>query len=241
MGLAGWHRVAAVTTFALVHGAWHGAWCWERLTGPLRDRGHEVVVPELPSEDTGAGLEEYADTIERALGEADDVVLVPHSVGGLVGPVIAARRPLRALVYVSALVPEPGLSFGDQLAASDEPILLFQGGREMDEQGRSHWPDPEATARIMYPDLTPGDAGWAAGRLRPQAQRSQTERSPVPPPGLRTESIVGTGDRIISPDWSRRVARERLDAEPAELAAGHFSMITHPEPLADALSRLGRG
>jgi pimeloyl-ACP methyl ester carboxylesterase len=229
-----------VTTFALVHGAWHGAWCWERLTGPLRDRGHEVVVPELPSEDTEAGLEEYADTIERALGEADDVVLVPHSLGGLVGPVVAVRRPLRALVYVSGLVPEPGLSFGDQLAASEEPILVFEGGREVDEQGRSHWPDPDATARIMYRDLTPDDARSAAARLRPQAQRSQAEPSPAPPPALRTESIVGTADRILSPAWSRRVARERLGVEPVELPAGHFSMITHPEALADALSRLAR-
>lgn len=230
-----------MTTFALVHGAWHGAWCWERLTGPLRERGHDVVVPELPSEDTEAGLEEYAETIERALGDTDDVVLVPHSLGGLVGPAVAARRPLTALVYVSSLVPEPGLSFGDQLAASEEPILLFEGGRAVDEQGRSHWPDAEATARIMYPDLTPGDARRAAERLRPQAQRSQAEPSPAPPPGLRAESIVGTGDRILSPAWSRRVARERLGVEPVELPTGHFSMITHPEPLADALARLARG
>lgn len=227
-----------MTTFVLVHGAWHGAWCWRRLTGPLRERGHDLVVPELPSEDTEAGLGEYADAIERSLGDADDVVLVPHSLGGLVGPVVAGRRPLRALVYLSGLVPEPGFSFGDQLAASDEPVLVFEGGREVDEQGRSHWPDPEATARIMYPDLTREDARWAAEQLRPQAQKSQAEASPSPPPGLRTESIIGAGDRVLSPAWSRRVARERLGVVPVELPAGHFSMITHPEALADALSRL---
>jgi pimeloyl-ACP methyl ester carboxylesterase len=227
-----------MTIFALVHGAWHGAWCWERLVGPLQDRGHEVVVPELPSEDPELGLEDYAETIHGALGDADDVVVVPHSLGGLVGPVIANRRPLKALVYLNALVPEPGLSFGDQLSASAEQILLFEGGREVDDEGRSHWPDPEATARIMYGDLSPGDAGWAAERLRPQAQRSQTEISPAPPDGLRTESIIGTVDRIVSPAWSRRVARERLGVEPVELPSGHFPMITHPEPLADALTQL---
>jgi len=227
-----------VATFALVHGAWHGPWSWERVTGPLGERGHEVVVPDLPSEDTEFGLGDYADTIERALGDADDVVVVPHSLGGLVGPVVAARRPLRALVYVCALVPEPGLSFSDQLAASEERVLLFEGGREVDDQGRSHWPDPDTTASTMYPDLSPEDARWAVEHLRRQAQKSQGEISPAPPPGLRTESIVGAYDRLVSPAWSRRVARERLGVEPVDIPTGHFPMITHPELLADELSRL---
>jgi len=227
-----------MTTFALVHGAWHGPWCWERLVGPLRDRGHDVVTPELPSEDTELGLDDYAETIDRALGDADDVVLVPHSLGGLVGPVVAGRRPLRALVYLTALVPEPGLSFSNQLSASSEPILLFEGGRMVDDEGRSYWGDPDATARIMYGDLSPEDAAWAVERLRPQAQRSQTEPSPAPPPGTRVESIIGANDRVVSPAWSRRVARERLGVGPIELPTGHFPMITHSELLADALAQL---
>jgi pimeloyl-ACP methyl ester carboxylesterase len=196
------------------------------------------VAPELPSEDTEAGLDQYADTIERALRDADDVVLVPHSLGGLVGPVVASRRALRALVYVAGLIPEPGLSFRDQVAASEEPVLLFERGREIDEQGRSYWPDPEVTAREMYPDLSPEDARWAVERLRPQAQRSQTEPSPATPAGLRVESIIGANDAVVSPTWSRRVARERLGVEPVELPSGHFPMITHPELLADALAQL---
>jgi pimeloyl-ACP methyl ester carboxylesterase len=204
----------------------------------LRERGHEVVVPDLPSEDTELGLEDYADTIERAIGDAGDVFLVPHSLGGLVGPVVARRRPLTALVYLCGLVPQPGLSFGEQVSAADEPILTIAGGREMDEQGRSHWPDPDATARIMYSDLEPEDASWAFERLRPQAQRSQVEPSPKPPAGLRVESIVGTEDRMVSPDWSRRVARERLAVAPIEIPTGHFPMITHPELLAGELAKL---
>ena len=52
------------------------------------------------------------------------------------------------------------------------------------------------------------------------------------------ESIIGASDRVVSPSWSRRVARERLGVEPIELPSGHFPMITHPEPLADALAQL---
>lgn len=198
------------------------------------------MAPELPSEDPQAGLEEYTDTIWGALDDAgaDEAVLVTHSLGGLVAPVVAARRPLKALVYLSALVPEPGLSFSEQLAASTEPVFMFEGGRMVDDEGRSYWGDPGATARIMYADLTPEDARWAFGRLRPQAQRSQAELSPAPPPGLRVESIIGANDRVVSPQWSRSVARERLGVEPVELPSGHFPMITHPELLADALTKL---
>jgi pimeloyl-ACP methyl ester carboxylesterase len=52
------------------------------------------------------------------------------------------------------------------------------------------------------------------------------------------ESIIGANDPVVSPSWSRRVARERLGVEPIELPSGHFPMITHPEQLADALAQL---
>ena len=139
-----------MSIFALVHGAWHGPWCWDRLTLLLQERGHEVIVPDLPSEDTELGLEDYADAIERALGDADDVdpraalTRRAERTGG------SGRRPLKALVYLCALVPEPGLTFVEQLSAAEEPILTIGGGREVDEQGRSHWPNRDATLRIMY-------------------------------------------------------------------------------------------
>ena len=56
--------------------------------------------------------------------------------------------------------------------------------------------------------------------------------------GLRVESIVGSQDRVVSPDWSRRVARDRLGVEPIEIPTGHFPMITHPELVADELVKL---
>ena len=128
-----------MSIFALVHGAWHGPWCWDRLTPLLQERGYEVIVPDLPSADTELGLEDYADAIERALGDADDVILVPHSLGGLSGPVVAARRPLKALVYLCALVPEPGLSFVGAALRGEEPVLPIGGGRDGRRAGPLHW------------------------------------------------------------------------------------------------------
>jgi pimeloyl-ACP methyl ester carboxylesterase len=108
----------------------------------------------------------------------------------------------------------------------------------VDDEGRSYWGDREATIRLMYGDLEPEDASWAFERLRPQAQKSQGEPSPEASADLRVESIVGTRDGVVSPDWSRRVARERLGVEPVEIPTGHFPMITHPELLADRLAEL---
>jgi pimeloyl-ACP methyl ester carboxylesterase len=243
-GCKGDKKLAMGVTFALVHGAWHGAWCWERLIPALDERGCGALAMDLPCEDVEAGLDAYADVIADALeGSGNEVVLVGHSLGGLPLPLVAARRPLRSVVYLASFVPLAGQSMADQFATSPEPILLFEGGgREMDELGRSRWTDPGTTAGVLYPDLSEGDARWAFERLRPQAQLSQTETHPGGLPPVPGASVVCTGDRCLNPDWSRRVTRERLGVEPIELDAGHFAMIAEPEALADALiTAAGRG
>src|ERR1700691_2739565 len=101
-----------MATFALVHGAFHGAWCWERLAPLLRQAGHEVVAMDLPIEDGSASFEDYADVVCASLdGYGDDVVVVGHSFGGLTIPLVAARRPVRHLVYLCALVAKIGGDF----------------------------------------------------------------------------------------------------------------------------------
>jgi pimeloyl-ACP methyl ester carboxylesterase len=203
---------------------------------PASSPWSQHVTVDLPCDDPGAGLDEYADTIAAALVHADeDVVVVAHSLGGLAAPLVAARRPVRAIVYLAAFVPVEGISMADQFAASPEPVLLLEGRRETDDAGRTRWTDQETTARLMYPDLCAADAHWAFALLRPQARRSQLDRCPTTLPRVRAVSLVCTYDRVINPAWSRRVARERLGVEPIELPTGHFPMITSPPLLADAL------
>ena len=99
-----------MATFALVHGAGHGAWCWERLIPRLETLGHRALAMDLPCEDRAAGATRYAEVVDRAIGPASDLVVVGHSLGGLTIPLVADRRPVRRLVYLCALVPEPGRS-----------------------------------------------------------------------------------------------------------------------------------
>ena len=76
-----------MTTFALVHGAWHGGWCWEKLSPFLQQTGHDVVAPDLPCDDGSATtFDPYADVVCAALvGRGDAVVVVAHSLGGATG------------------------------------------------------------------------------------------------------------------------------------------------------------
>ena len=91
-----------------MHGAWHGAWCWERLTPELERKGHRVVAVDLPIGDSEAGLRRYAELTADALGDADDVVLVGHSLGAGSIPIVATLRPVRHLVFVCGLLPSRG-------------------------------------------------------------------------------------------------------------------------------------
>lgn len=106
-----------MSTFVLVHGAWHGAWCWELVIPELVRHGHRVVAPDLPAEDPAATLDTYADVVCAALEgcRGDDVVVVGHSLGGATIPLVADRMPVRRLVYLCALIPCPGRSLIEQI------------------------------------------------------------------------------------------------------------------------------
>ena len=105
-----------MTTLALVHGAYHGAWCWDRVIPLLTARGIDVVAPELPCEDPAAGIAEYATIVEAALDGRDDVVIVGHSLGGLTIPVVASHRPIRRMVFLCSVPTGPGPAVAGAMA-----------------------------------------------------------------------------------------------------------------------------
>src|SRR5262249_11006109 len=108
-----------MATFILVHGAWHGSWCWKRVRSALKKAGHDVFTPTL----TGVGERSHllAETVDLGIHtldvlnlvkweELNDFVLCGHSYGGMVVSGVADRVPdrVRALVYLDAFVPEHG-------------------------------------------------------------------------------------------------------------------------------------
>jgi pimeloyl-ACP methyl ester carboxylesterase len=233
-----------MATFGLVHGAGHGAWCWERLIPLLEALGHRAVAMDLPCEDPTAGPGCYAEVVDRAIPAANDLVLVGHSLSGLTIPLVAARRPVRRLVYLCAIVPEFGRSLADQVSADPglyDGVLRTHPGRVTAPDGTVTFRDATAARDVFYHDCTPADVAWAFARLRPQAPTPRREPCPLAawPAGERAY-ILCREDRAVSPAWSRRVARERLGVEPIELEGSHSPFISRPSVLAGVLDRLAR-
>jgi len=233
-----------VATFGLVHGAGHGAWCWDRLIPALAAYGHRAATMDLPCADPAAGAQRYAEVVDRALPPADDLILVGHSLGGLTIPLVAARRPVRRLVFLCALIPEFGRSLADQVAADPtlyDPVLRLHPGRLTDPDGTVRFRDETAVRDVFCHDCEPADVRWVFSRLRPQAAAPRREPCPLAawPPG-EPSYVLCREDRAVSPDWSRRTARQCLGVEPIELDGGHSPFISRPAELAAALDRLVR-
>lgn len=221
-----------MTTFALVHGAWHGGWAWSAVEPELQARGHCVVAPDLPCEDVGAGAAVYAQVVREALRDDRDPIVVGHSLAGLTIPLVPARMH----VYLCAYVPQPGRALVDRGPDAFGPG--FADSLLRDELDRSYWPDPVAAAHdLQYPP----EAADLALRLRAQAHKPSLEPSPLEAlPSTRRAYIVASADYVIPPDWQRRTARLELGVEPIELDSGHSPMVSHPGELADVLDRLAR-
>jgi pimeloyl-ACP methyl ester carboxylesterase len=222
-----------VTTFALVHGGWHGGWCWQPLAAELAARGHQAVTPDLPITDPAAGAVAYADAVLAAL-PGDELVLVAHSLGGLVAPLVAASAPVRRILYLAAMLPEPGRSVDERARAGERMTRRGIGrGQTVNDDGSTQW-RPEAAVGTLYPDSPPDRAAWAVARLRPQHWRITAEPSPVP--GLAAAPatyVLCQDDKVIDADWARAAVPGR--AELVELPGDHSPFLARPAELADLL------
>jgi hypothetical protein len=222
--------LSRMSVFGLVHGAWHGAWSWERLVPALEVRGHRSVAVELPCDEDDKGLADYAAAVAAALGDAEDVVLVGHSLAGLTVPLVAALRPVSRIVLIAGLLPRRGASLVDQLRADRGILVGGNAGRRIDERKRIEWTDAGAAARVLYTDLDPLTAAAAFARLRPQAAKPHVEPALDDWPDVPTEYLVCMQDRMVSPRYQQRAPFTRR-----ELACAHSPMLSQPSELARLL------
>ena len=228
-----------MTTFALIHGAWHGGWCWEPLIPELERRGHRAVAVDLPCDDPSATTMDNAKLVADSLADADDdVVVVGHSLGGITAVVIPLLRPVRRVVFLGALMPRPGRSLGEVMGSEpDTTTEAFNAlPRHVGEDGSVTW-DPDVAGPFFYQACPPETAAWAAPQLRTQVWTTTRERCPLDDwPGCELASIVCADDEVITPAWSRRIARDVLHVPPIDLPGGHFPMLGIPSQLAEALT-----
>jgi pimeloyl-ACP methyl ester carboxylesterase len=225
---------------ALVHGSYHGAWCWELLRPELERLGHRVIAVELPISDPGLGAADYARTVEARLDPDSETMLVGHSMAGLIIPIVAARRPIHRLVFLAAFLASPGRSANEQRATEPIDGRVPPRTAEWTDLGDDVWMvGPNTATELFFHDAPPSVADWARKRLRPQAYRIFTETSPLTSwPAVESRSIVCRDDRAINPDWVRAAARERLGVEAIEIDGAHSPFLTRPAELATMLDAL---
>jgi pimeloyl-ACP methyl ester carboxylesterase len=227
-----------MSTFVLVHGAWHGGWCWEPLAAELERRGHRTVVMDLPVDDGSATFLDYRDAVLDAWPAQDDtteVVLVGHSLGAMVIPLVAAERPVAASVFLCPVVPNvAGMPW------DDAPEMGAPGayGTVTRDDGAMVYDSPDEAVFTFYEKCDPQDAAAAFARLRPQNSSSLWDR-PYPlaelPPGRRIV-IAGRHDHAITPEYLRAVCPPRLGTEPIEIDADHSPFVSATSELADLLT-----
>jgi pimeloyl-ACP methyl ester carboxylesterase len=218
-----------MATYVLIHGAADSGWYWHLVEAELRGRGHDVVAPDLPSEDDSAGLPEYADAVVEAVGDRTDLVVVAQSFGGFTAPLVCGRLPVDLLVLLAGMVPLPGERPGAWWANTG----YKQAKREQDERdGRG---DDDEVALFMH-DVPPDLAAEAMRRERDQSGTPMEAPWPLPAwPDVPTRFLLCRDDRFFPAEFLRRVARDRLGITPDEIDGSHGVALSHPKELADRL------
>jgi pimeloyl-ACP methyl ester carboxylesterase len=226
----------------LVHGSYFGSWSWSRVSPELERRGHRVTAVDLPIGDRSAGAEAYAAAVIHDVDWSDPVVLVGHSMAGLVLPVVAAQRPVERMIFVASLLPRPGMSVNEQRAMEsiDPPA---PASAQWTDLGDGLWMvGPDTARELFFQDLDADDAAWALERIRPQAYRVMTEITPLLAwPNVPSAYIVCRDDRASNPEWGRQAARDRLGVEALEIDGGHSPLLSRPAELAQLLDQIVRG
>ena len=219
----------------LIHGASSDAWYWHRVIPELRVRGHDVIAPDLPSDDDAAGFAEYADAVMDAIAGRDPdrgLIVVAQSMGGFTAAMVCERAPVDLLVLVAAMVPAPGERPGDWWANTG----YVDARRALDErEGRAGAGNDPWT--VFFHDA-PSDVVEAA-RERGERGQSGTPFQGPPVidawPDVPTRFLLCRDDRFFPADFMRRVVRDRLGIAPDELDGGHLPALARP---ADLVARL---
>jgi len=239
---------SAAKTYVLVHGAWHGGWCWRVVADALRSIGHRVTTPTQ----TGLGERKHQLTKDITLDtfvadivnhieaeELDDVILVGHSLGGagITGAADKIPDRIRHLVYLDGVILENGRSVFSAMPAD----VAAARRRLAAEVGQGLFLPPPAPTAFGIPEDHPA-TDWVTRRLTPHPVG--TYESP-----LRLDNPVGNGRRrtyvvctnpIYGPaEGARRWVKEQDGWEWQELATGHDAMVTAPADLADMLAAIG--
>jgi len=224
--------------FVLVHGGLHGSWCFELLERELRGMGHWTLAVDMPIDEPGKSVEDYADVVSTAMaGQVSEAAwVVGHSLGGFVIPRVALEREVGGLLYLCAGLPPrteaEHRANVEAFSSSDPPQYSW------DEQERMTM-SPETAARSFYSDCTPDLQAWAAAKLRPQWAGAFRDFEPIARwPDVPVRAILTTEDAMLDCARYRALFQDRIGVTPAELPGSHSPFLSQPAALARLMHEL---
>jgi len=219
-------------TFVLVHGAWHGAWCWDPVVELLEAAGHDVHAVELPF---GGPDADVAEVITTLAGIDGPKVLAGHSYGGqVISEAASGRSDVTRLVYVCAFAPEQDEDLTTMMASAPPTVL---GGANRFE-GNSLVLDTDRAVDAFYHRSPPDQAKRAIARLRgfrvlpPLSTRREPAWKTIP-----STYVICSDDQALHPELQERMAARCTDS--VTLDTDHSPFLSTPEELARILLDLG--
>ena len=240
--------------FVLVHGSFHGAWCWDHLIPILERQGHRVAAPNLPGSGDdpapleNANLDSYATRVAGVIdGLPGRIILVAHSMGGIVASQVAERRPgrLAAVIYVNGLLfrsNEGLVSFLNEHAHLGVEDLVLKNMKVSADGVTATFP-AEAAAEVFYNTSHPALAAWAASRLRPQRMQvyhDALELTPQRYGAVPRFYVEGLRDNAVSIAYQRAMTGRTPCERVFTLDCDHSPFVSTPEALADILNDVTR-
>lgn len=232
----------------LVHGAYHGSWCWDPLLDCLNEAGIKAHASDLPGHGTAEGwvsdqtMTNYISAVVHQIDEASEpVTLVGHSMSGAVIAACAEARPgkIKRAIFLAAYIPVNNETVGDLVKADKASFVRVE---RIEVAGNDAVSLKTGTlSEAFYSGATPKQLAWAEDRVQLQGFEPFTHQFTLSDKGfgsVRKAAIICTEDRAISPHHQRWMA-ERAGCEPIiDLEADHSPFATNANALAEILGRL---
>ncbi|MEO6017060.1 MAG: alpha/beta fold hydrolase [Polaromonas sp.] len=231
--------------YVLVHGSWHGAWCWQKLTPLLQAQGHRVTAIDLPgrngtvNERVRLTAADYVAAVTNVLDASPEpVVLAGHSLGGGTISLAAEARPekIRTLVYLTAFLLPSGKTMGS-VAMADTASLTAKAARRDAATGVSRL-DPDFVREVFYQDCSDADVALAKRLVSPEAGvmgRTPIETTPGRFGRLDRVFIECLQDHAISIGVQRSMQAAMPCRRVYSLDTSHSAFFSNPAALASAL------
>ncbi len=222
-----------MATIVLVHGAFHGSWCWEPLLPELAARGVDAVTVDLPL----TTLNEDAAAVVAVLDRLDGpVTLLGHSYGGAPITVAGNHPAVDRLVYLTAMAPDDGQNAtGTDVQIGDDFMSAFR----LADNGLPEV-DPARAPEIFFPDVDPETAAAFAAKLRPGNTGGADLVERAAWHDKATHYVVCADDPILLADSQRAIAA-RIGATVHTLPGDHSPFLARPAALADVLAPIVTG